>query len=125
MEATRELEEIFNEEAKGYYIRSRAKIYEESPENLKYFSKLETKNSKAKYIKSLYVGNNLDTLITDPSEILEAQMSFYSDLYKEPSNIIQNSNIFQNIEIPQLNETDKNLCEKQITLEELSKSLKQ
>ncbi len=91
---------------------------------MKYFSKLEIKNSKAKYIKSLYIGENLNTLITDPNEILEAQKTFYADLYKEPSNIIHNPQIFDNIEIPQLNETNKNLCEKLITLEELSKSLK-
>ena len=116
-----ELEQIFKEEAKGHYIRSRSHIIEESPENLKYFSKLEIKNANSKYIKTLNVKGNL---ISDPSHILNAQKDFYETLYKEHEKEVDES-LFQNIEIPKLDDLETEICEKLITKEELGNALKE
>ena len=77
-EAKQELDQLYNEKAQGHYVRSRTKFIEETPENLKYYKKLEIKNSQTKYIKTLYKGKEL---ITNFEEILNEQKEFYSDLY--------------------------------------------
>ena len=65
-----------------------------SSDNLKYFSKLEIKNYQTKYIKTLFVE---DELITDPSKVLEAQKVFYENLYKQIEVLEINRELFDNI----------------------------
>ena len=117
----KDLEEIYNERARGLHIRSKAKLVEESEQNLKYFSKLEVKNSNSKYIKTLL---HNDTLITHPEEILDTQKQYYSKLYTQSKDSIIDPDIFNTIEIPQLSEMEKEICEKEITIEEVGQGLK-
>ena len=66
-----------------------------------------------------------DKLITDPTEILEAQKVFYANLYKQIETLEINRRIIQDINVPKLEQADKDLCDQPITLEELSASLKE
>ena len=119
-----DLEDIYNEQARGCHIRSKAKLVEESEKNLNYFAKLEIKNSKTKYIKTL-ITEGQEKVVTDPGEILEAQKDFYKQLYSEPRGIQLDADIFKEIKIPQLEEIEKKLCDEEITMEEVAKSLKE
>ena len=116
----KDLEDIYNEEARGHFIRSRSNIIEESPENLKYFSKLEIKNANSKYIKTLKVN---ETLISDPDEILKAQKEYYENLYKEQNVAEIDESLFQNIAIPQLDILEKEICDQSISIKELGTAL--
>ena len=83
----------------------------------------EIRNNKLKHIKCL---NITDTVIKDPNLILQEQENFYRDLYSEkerPHKCIGKCQLFDN-NIPKLNENDKQSCDKEITMEELGKSLK-
>ena len=107
--------------ADGVFIRSRAKYIEENEKCSKYFLQLEKQNSRAKCIRTLITDNGT---ITEPQKILDEQRSFYKKLYtKSCSDKCDKNCSFFNQDIPQLEENDKNNCEKLLTMKECSIAL--
>ena len=116
----RQLEQINQEIALGIQLRSKAKLVEETEQNLSFFSKEETRNYNLRYIRSLITdGNNI---ISDPKCILQEQEKFYKKLYTKPAKQTLNHDLFE-INIPQLTTEDQALCEDDITIGELGKAL--
>ena len=118
-----ELENFNDHIAKGIAIRSRAKLVDEDEKCTRFFMQQEVRNNKTKHIKCLNIANSV---IKDPDLIMREQEHFYRDLYSEkerPNKCIGECQLFNN-NIPQLNENDKDFCDKKITIEELGKSLK-
>ena len=93
--------------------------------NSKYFLNLEKRNHNTKCIKKLILNNN--TEVTDQTDIFEEEKKFYQKLYTSK---INNPN--ENIEttflgsphIPKLNDTDSNLCDAVLTINECTKAVK-
>ena len=110
-------------------VRSRCKWIEEGEKNTKYFLNNEKKNATTKCINSLIVN---DKIINNPKEILNAELNFYSELYaanQEVNPQIQMTHIenefLTNTEIPKLTDTERKICEADITIEECSEALKE
>ena len=111
---------------KGAQVRARIKWIEEGEKNSKYFFALEKSRSSRKTIM-LLTDENGDS-INDVSEIHKNITNYYKDLYTEKNNFNDKINILndfiEDITIPQLKESDKNLCEEPITQCELDEALK-
>ena len=79
------------------------------------------------YVLMLLTDENGDS-INDVSEIHKNITNYYKDLYTEKNNFDDKINILndfiEDITIPQLKESDKNLCEEPITQCELDEALK-
>ncbi len=71
--------------------------------------------------------NNDNKELTDPNDILQEEENFYKNLYcKKPLNtehVLDNCSFMKGL--TQLTESDKNICDSEITLIELSKNLKE
>ena len=110
------LEGMMQAVADGVFIRSRAKFIEDNEKSTKYFLQLEKRNNRTKSIRTLITENGS---ITDPQKILDEQRLFYKNLYTKSSRDKCDKDCsFFNANIPQLDEIDKNNCEKLITIEE-------
>ena len=120
----KDLEDLHLEQAKGIMIRSRAEIVDNDEKNSKYFLNLEKRNYRLRYIKTLKT--NDDKELTDPQLILKEEESFYKNLYSKPRSTpeheLKECEFIQYCK--QIDENGKKLCDKDITVEELGKNLK-
>jgi hypothetical protein len=96
--------------------------------NTSYFLKLEKRNQKLKCITKLCT--NSGDIISEPEAILQEEKAFYQRLYSKPG-ITSDQNVrdtetsfLENINTTTLNETEKEDCERNVTLEECGIALK-
>ena len=111
--------------AKGAQIRSRVKWIEEGERNTKYFCNLEKNRGKRKIITRLIKDSG--DAITNQTDILEEQVSFYKKLYsqKTSTNVIESTNNFiRNDTFPRLDEDEASSCEGAILIEEATAAIK-
>ena len=116
------LENLLEEKSRGIFIRSRAQYIEQGEKCTKYFLNKEKSNSKVKHIKCLIT--DTDT-INDPQEILREQKIFYQKLYTD--NTLKNCDDdceFFNHTFPELSQEELDHCDKELTIEEIGKGLK-
>ena len=119
-------QEIFDlNKVKGAQVRSRIKYIEEGEKNTKYFLSLE----KARGVNNTIFELEKDVnKIVDPILIVDEIKRFYSDLYTEDDKLNDNYDglvsFLNNSEYTVLNEDEKTLCEKEISLYELGVALK-
>jgi hypothetical protein len=123
-----EIEYYNNEKANGVLLRSKADWAEAGEKNTKFFLNLEKRNYKNKCITKLL--NEKDEIIEDKEKILEYEAEYYKKLYSEPKQHqpeTENNqqNTFIDKDTPKLSEINKDLCEKDITVEELGGALKE
>ena len=121
-----EWESIPMNKSNGIIIRSRAKWVEYGEKNSKYFLNLEKRNYNNKCIRKLITADEKE--ITNPSEILQEQFRFYADLYqtklKNQSKAAGKNVFLDNTSIPELTQTDKDICDSPLTLTDLTNALK-
>ena len=113
------LNDILNVETQGLIIRSRIKWAEEGEKSSRYFCNLEKRTGEKKSI--FRFKNENDDIIVNQQTILGDISLFYQNLYRKQCD--GNNNIMEDfldsVEIPQLNETDKDFLERPITKQEL------
>ena len=118
-------ENIQAEKERGAMIRSRAIFVENNEKCSKYFLGLEKRNYNVKHIKKLLTDNN--KIILNPREILSEQQKFYQELYtakpQQADHTLHECNLLQNI--PRLDMKDRDSCESEFSIEELSESVKE
>ena len=119
----RNLENFSDEKSKGILIRSRAQHIEEGEKCTKFFIQQEKRNYQAKYIRCL---KNESETITNPDKILSEQKLFYKKLYtrKDESNCLESCTLLDR-DFPQLDITNKAICEEELSVEECGKSLRE
>lgn len=83
------LDGLLGVKAQGALVRSQFQSVEQMYGPTKFFFGLEKKNGQSQYIHSLYSQNG--TEITQPSEIRKRTVSFYSELYKSESPVVDES----------------------------------
>ena len=119
-EAKETLELFYEEKTKGIIIRARARWHEHGERSTKYFLNLEKRNHVKKHIRKLVVSGVITTV---PFNILNEEKRFYNDLYKSKlsdTNQEAVKTFLGNLNIPMLSsEEQKQLCEVEISLEEL------
>lgn len=113
-----ELEKLLEEKTNGLIKRSKVRWYEEGERSTKYFLNLEKRNYSKKTVNKLLVN---DTVITDPKEILKAQMEFYKRLYSAEGFSFSEENFdafISGCNTPNLSVELKEMCEGEMTLKE-------
>ena len=108
----------------GIIMRLKAKWIEEGEQNTNYFLSLEKRNYNTSYIRKLI--DKDENEITSQEGIIDQQYKFYNKLYTTEinGNIDTRFNDFLKKEdIPQLNDSDKEICESVLMLEECAKAL--
>ena len=113
-----ELENIYDIKSKGLMTRTKAIIIDADEKPTNYFLNQEINNYKNKHIRKLIVN---DKIITDAETILQEEATFYKQLYSSQQNVTNYAE-FAN-DIPRLKESDKVMCDQNISEYELSKSL--
>lgn len=119
-----QLEEIANYKTKGLILRSRVKWYEHGERSTKYFLQLESRNKIQRSVNKL---QKIDgTVTTDLKEILEMQASFYEHLYsiKQTKSEKETADYLAQINVPNLDDNEKQECEGLVSLEECKAALK-
>ena len=85
---------------------------------------MEKRNHDIKYIKKVVTVNGKE--ITSPKEILQEEVSFYSDLYSSKLDKFDKATMEKFLKtdsIPKLNNDDKSFCEEKLTISDLTKAL--
>ena len=77
------LEEIYNFEAQGTYVRSRASYKMEGERPTKMFCTLEKYNCVQKYVPQLFINdeNNDEILVSSQAQVEKEISNFYKNLY--------------------------------------------
>ena len=118
-------EHIQTQKLNGSIIRSKVKWVEHGENNSKYCLNLEKRNFNTKYIRKLMLNNGIE--ISEPDMIIKEQKQLYTELYQsriDSANIYSNENIFlNNRDIPELDQSNKQVCESQLTMEDIHKAL--
>ena len=110
---------------KGHYIRSRVQWLHEGERPTKYFCSLEHQNFITKTIKKVKTKDG--TIITDQKDILAEVKSFYSQLFQNQDNKINEvdlKDLLKGIETRKLTGLQAKALEGELKLEELTKTLK-
>ena len=98
-------------------IRSRATWYEKGEKNSKYFLNLEQSNNKKSCVRKIFKSD--ETVTSNPKSILNELEHFYSNLYKESSSDLSETNLSSfrddTIEVPTLSGEFRSVCEGKIT----------
>lgn len=118
----KEIENIYSYKTKGAMIRSRIQLLEEGEKCTKYFMGLEKSRQTRKSIQTLKLN---DKVITEQTEILNAEVNFYRTLYT--SNNVDLDGITEyldGVDIPVLDKAAAEQCEGQLTEQECYESLK-
>ena len=117
-----ELSEIREHKLRGVLLRSRARWVEDGEKVSSYFCSLEKRNFLNKSINKLTVNN--DVTITDKKDIIAEVKNFYKYLYsRREVEDVEIADLVQNL--PKLNDQQSNNLEGELTLEEISLSLKE
>ena len=124
LQSRQELELIHINKAKGAQLRSRIKWIEEGEKNTKYFLGLEKSRGKANTTTELKKENQS---IKNPLKILNEIKSYYSELYTKNTNITNTDQKLEtflgNIDHPVLSRENKELCDSDITINEMGLAL--
>ncbi len=116
-----ELDKIYEDKARGAFIRTRLKWLEKGEKNTNYFFGLEKRNCDFASISKLMINNKLDSLDYNSSVISKYVAQFFSNLYS-PISATSNIDTFLNSLVSDTKKIDQNfqnICDKEIDIEEL------
>ena len=120
-ESKEELVRIREHRMKGVLLRSRARWVQDGEKITSYFCSLEKRNYLNKSMNKLLLDNGEET--TDKRIIIDEVKTFYNNLYSQRDvEDVAMSDLVNNI--PSLSENVSNELEGELTLEEISESLK-
>ncbi len=118
-----EIEEYEKGKSKGAIIRSRAQYALEGERSTKFFLNLEKKKQRKKHITELE--NEKGDRITDFVEIIREVEHFYKELFKKEGVKQECVEDVLNTVSARLSESEKNICERDIGIEEIKEAIKQ
>ena len=116
-----EWENLLAKKTDGIIMRSKAQWVESGEKNTKYFLNLEKRNHNNTCIKKLILDDNSE--LVDIKPIIQEQERFYKNLFTSKSNIENTERFLNNENIKTLDKADRDLCENNLTVEEISIAL--
>ena len=122
--AKEQWETLENKKVESIIFRSKLKWVEQGERNTKFFFDTEKRNYNQKHITKLISEDQSE--ITDPVDILEEERQYYKKLYSSERKLDTGiyDQFLKNINIPKLNDLDKDICETPLKIEEIGKALK-
>lgn len=121
-ELEEKLSKHYDDRVKGAQIRSRAQWVEEGEKNSRYFINLEKERQGNGVIYKLKQKNG--NIIDEENDILNEIRSFYSELYRsECVDVEEIKSYIHKCETKKLTTNDKELCDREITMEEVISSI--
>ena len=122
----KEVENFYDQKAKGALIRSRCKFIEDYERPSKFFLNLEKAKQKKCQIKALHIHGQC---ISNPAEILKAQKEFYHKLFSvdyldHNKSLLDRMNYTNAYDIPRISDASKEICDADITLQEIEDAVK-
>ena len=116
-----ELENLYQQKAKGAMIRSKVQWYEEGEKSTSFFLNLESQQQSKSTIHKI-VDTKTQKEITSPHKIMSEIKHYYKTLYSEHA-VSESPSFLQNNTIPQISEEDLQNIDKPITEEECYKTI--
>ena len=109
-----ELNDIYEEISNGIKIRSRCNWYELGEKSNKYFLNLEKSRARKNILRKICSETQE---ITDLTKINTNICDFHTNLFKEKlkTNIERLNNFLNDLSIPSFSETQKQICEEELT----------
>ena len=116
------LNKRYDDKAKGYCIRSRAKWIKEGELGSRYFLGLEKQRQASNVIREIKVG---DSFVNEGSQTLSEIVNFYTSLYKDRNIPIDKIKTYLQKNEPRskLNDKDKKFCDNTISKIELCEAV--
>ena len=123
-QANRELENLRDKNLNGTLIRSKARWVEKGEKPTKYFLNLEKRNFVNKQMQKIVIDNG--KTVFKQNEITNEVVKFYSDLYSVKNDVDVDPDLdsINNLPFKKLTDEQSNRISGQISLDELSISLK-
>ena len=124
------LENIFKHEAEGAYIRSRVKYKLEGEKPSKMFCSLEKHNGIQRFVPQLFVEgqDGTEQIINEQGRVEKEIRNYYEDLFRNKdcvdSGSIESFLDESRVSMPKLSESQKEMMEGKISLDEMTKYLK-
>ena len=115
------IKKYYDTKSEAARIRSKVNWYEKGEKSTEYFFKLEKRKGKEKLWCRVKTADG--SYKDDISSILEEQVSFYEKLFTSEGWDREAAEILLNNLDKKLNQEDQELCDQDITLEELSKAV--
>ena len=121
-----EIRDLISYEYKGAAVRAKVQWLSEGEKTSKFFMNLEKVKYKSKVITML---NEDDTLITDQNDILNAQKSFYENLYTTCHPVSDETRDYDDFfpgekKSNAMSDECRDLLEKEIMLDEIKSTIK-
>ena len=120
--AKEELDCLISQKTLGAAFRAKADYIEFGEKNSKYFVNLEKQKYEKKVLNNLLTEEGKH--ITEAEDVSRELVSFYSQLYSSKGVDTEAQTSFFDEEVPKLDDEDRNVCEEEITIEELGAALK-
>ncbi len=118
-ELSSKLDDLYKKKAEGAFIRSRKKWLEVGNIDIIFFN-LEKRNFVCNTISKL----NINGVITDDHKIISQYCSeFYKNLYTSSYSQVSADNFFNSLQIKPINRTEKELCDRPVTICELMEAI--
>ena len=119
----KELQQHYDNKGKAAIFRSKCRWVEEGEKATKYFFNLEKRNYNRKTINEIKLDNEETT--TDEKQILSMIKMYYDDLYNSTTTETQDNfeTFIENLEIPKLDDKERDELDGPLTYEECKKSL--
>ena len=114
----KDINEIHSKKTRGAILRSRARWETFGEKPTKYFMNLEKRNFLKKTIFRIEVNGKI---LTNPTEILNAQRDFYKQLYTSKGSI--DKEYIESVPLPKISDEMRSELDKPVTSQELGQAL--
>ena len=116
------MKQLFDRQLEGSKIRSRVQWLEEGETPSKFFLRLENEKHAKSFVSSVF--NSAGVEVSSLPEIMEAESTFYTDLFPRGNICLQSQNKLFSHVMARLSQAESSPCEGPLTLAEVAEALR-